>query len=166
DPLDLYVFAGGGLVPTIIDEATDFPGNAATVSPATLAAIVGNVTLQASRYMRISDPITLTTAGQGLTATVAAYTVPAAPDPLSMSTAVSNRMDLAAGITTNGGAVSLTAPTIQNVASPPTISIATGGGAISLSASNQIQGSNLALNAGAGAVTATNTVGSINLGGV
>lgn len=166
DPLDLFVFAAGGLIPTIIDESADFPSNAATVSPATLAAIVGNVTLQASRYMRITDPIMLTTAGQSLTATVDPYTTPALPDPLALSTGVSNRLDLAAGITTAGGAVSLTAPTIQNVASPPTIAIATSGGAISLNSSNQIQASNLALNAGAGAVTATNTVGSISLGAV
>ena len=162
DPLDLYVFAGGGVISTIIDEATDFPANAATVSPATLAAIAGNVTLQASRYMRISDPITLVTAGQGLTATVNAYTAPALPDPLALSS-VTNRLDLAAGITTAGGAVTLNAPTIQNVASPPTISIATSGGAISLTAASQIQGGGLSLNAGAGAVTATATAGSITL---
>ncbi len=170
DPLDLYVFAGGGLNSTIINSATsipaDFPSNAATVSPATLAAISGNVTLQASRYMRISDPIALTTAGQSLTATVGTYTTPALPDPLALSSAVSNRLDLGAGITTNGGAVSLTAPTIQNVASPPTISIATSGGAISLNSTGQISGGSLALNAGTGAVTATNTVGSITLGAV
>jgi filamentous hemagglutinin family protein len=169
DPLDLYVFAGGGINSTIINSATavpaDFPSNAATVSPATLAAITGNVTLQAARYMRITDPITLTTAGQGLTATVGAYTVPAAPDPLSMSTAVSNRLDLGAGITTSSGAVTLNAPTIQNVAASP-ITIATNGGAISLNATNQISGTNLALNASSGAVSATNTVGSIGLGAV
>jgi len=162
DPLDLYVFAGGGIISTIIDEATDFPSNAATVSPATLAAIAGNVTLQASRYMRIGDPVALTTAGQGLTATVNTYTAPALPDPLALSS-VSNRLDLAAGITTVGGAVTLNAPTIQNVASPPTISIATSGGAINLNAASQIQGGSLSLNAGAGAVTATATAGSITL---
>src|SRR6185295_7046755 len=47
DPLDLYVFSGGGINPTIINPTTsvpaDFPSNAATVSPATLAGIVGNV---------------------------------------------------------------------------------------------------------------------------
>ena len=164
DPLDLYVFAGGGLDPTIIDESTDFPSNAATVSPATLAAINGNVNLYASRYMRISDPIVLTTAGQALTATVDTYTAPASPDPLALST-IPNRLDVAAGITTAGGAVSLNAPTIQSIGFSP-ISIATRGGAISLTSSNQILASNLALDAGSGAVTATNMGRFISLGPV
>ncbi|MBL8381888.1 MAG: filamentous hemagglutinin N-terminal domain-containing protein, partial [Burkholderiales bacterium] len=45
DPLDLFADAVGGLNPSIIDETTDFPNHAVTVSPATLAAITGNVTL-------------------------------------------------------------------------------------------------------------------------
>ena len=53
DPLDLYVFNGGGVnsatggvvTSSIVDETTDFPSNAITVSPTTLASIAGNVTL-------------------------------------------------------------------------------------------------------------------------
>jgi len=152
DPLDLFVFSGGGLIPSIIDEATDFPGNAATVSPATLAAITGNVNLFASRYMRISDPVTLTTPGQGLTAQVGTYTAPALPDPIALDTNTPNRLDIATNITTTGGAVALNAPSIQSVA---TSTIATGGGAISLNTSGAVQASLLSLNAGTGAVTAT-----------
>lgn len=158
DPLDLFVFSGGGVVPSIIDENTDFPSNAATVSPATLASIVGNVTLHASRYMRISDPITLTTPGQSLTAMVETYTPPTLPDPNSLSTSVPNRLDIAADITTNGGAVSMSAPTIQALNHPVDGApiIFTNGGSITLSSgSSAIQASQLALNAGSGAVIAT-----------
>lgn len=153
DPLDLYVFSGGGVVPSIIDENTDFPTNAATVSPATLEAINGNVSLFASRYMRISDAIDLSnTPGKTFTAQVGAYTPPALPDPLALSTGISNVLEIGASITTNGGAVSLIAPTIQSVAAS---TISTSGGAIVLDSSGAtIQASSLSLNAGGGAVSA------------
>ncbi len=163
DPLDLFVDAQGGLNPAIVNESTDFPRNAATVSPATLASVVGNVTLLASRYLRISSPITLTTAGQSLAATVETYTAPASPDPLSLSTStIFNELEIGANITTNGGAVSLTAPTIQGVAAS---TLATAGGAINLSSTGSIQASLVALNAGSGAITATSG-GSLQLGAV
>jgi filamentous hemagglutinin family protein len=153
DPLDLYVFNGGGGIPSITDESTDFPTNAATVSPTTLAGITGNVSLFASRYMRISDPINLTTAGQSLTAQVGTYPPPALPDPLALSTSVPNRLDIGADITTNGGAVSLSAPTIQTVAGSL---ISTSGGAITLfSNASSIQASQLSLDAASGAVNVT-----------
>lgn len=155
DPLDLYVFSGGGTVPSIIDENTDFPTNAATVSPATLEAINGNVSLFASRYMRISDAIDLSnTPGKTFTAQVGVYTPPALPDPLALSTGISNVLEIGADITTNGGAVSLIAPRISTIA---TSTILTGGGAINLDTSGgtSMQASLLTLNAGAGAVTAT-----------
>ena len=166
DPLDLFVFANGGIDKTIADNTnasgSTFPSNAATVSPSTLAAVSGNVTLLASRFMQITDPINLTTPGQGLTATVSTYTVPAAPDPLSLSNSVANRLDLRAGITTVGGLVTLNAPTIFNAIGSP-LSIATSGGAINLNATN-ISGSNLTLNAGTGAVTTSG--GSVSLTGI
>jgi filamentous hemagglutinin family protein len=169
DPLDLFVFSGGGVVPSIIDENTDFPSNAATVSPTTLAAVSGNVTLLASRYMRISDPITLTTPGQSLTATVETYTPPALPDPNSLSTSVPNRLDIGANITTAGGAVTLSAPTIQSFNHPidgaPTIF--TSGGAITLSSSGStIQASQLSLDAGAGAVNVSAPTSFIQLNAI
>lgn len=164
DPLDLYVDAAGGLIPDIVDENTDFPANAATVSPETLANIVGNVTLYASRYMRINGAIDLTTTvggtptatpGKTLTATVGTWpdtvTPLASTDPLNLSVGtVPNQLDIGAGITTANGAVSLTAPRIQSVAAS---TIATAGGAVSLSAAGAIQASSLAIDAGSGAVT-------------
>jgi filamentous hemagglutinin family protein len=169
DPLDLFAFAGGGLNPTIIDEATDFPSNAATVSPATLAAITGNVTLFASRYMRISDPIALTTAGQGLTAQVGTYTAPALPDPLNLSSSnnqinnIPNRLDIGGNVTTAGGAVSLIAPAIQSFNAP---TITTAGAPINVTTTTgAIQAFSLSLDAGAGAVTAT-SANSLQVGAV
>ena len=91
DPLDLFIDIAGGLNPFIIDENTDFPNHAITVSPATLAAIVGNVTLFASRDMRFNSAVTLTGAGQGLSANAG------------------RDLQIGAGIITNGGAVALTA---------------------------------------------------------
>lgn len=165
DPLDLYVFTGGGLDPAIINESSDFPNNTATVSPATLEAISGNVTLFASRYMRISDPIDFSaTPGKGLTAQVGVYTPPALPDPLALSTGtIPNRLDIGANITTAGGAVSLIAPSIQSVA---TSLISTAGGAISLNTSGStISAPQLSLNAGTGAVT-VNSGSSVQLSAV
>lgn len=169
DPLDLYVLNSGGVdsstgarTSAIIDETTDFPANAVTVSPNTLAGIAGNVTLYASRYMRIGNDISLTRPGQSLTATVGTYTAPAAPDPVAQDTVTPNRMDIGTdiangkgvNITTAGGAVSLDAPLIQGLT---TSKIATGGGAITLNSSGAIQASQLSLDAGTGAVSATST---------
>lgn len=170
DPLDLYVVnsggvnsASGGLLTTsIVDETTDFPSNAITVSPAALAGFAGNVTLYASRYMRIGNDITLTRAGQSLTAKVGTYTAPASPDPVAQDNVTPNRLDIGtdiatgkgANITTAGGAVSLDAPLIQGLT---TSKIATSGGAITLNSTGAIQASQLSLDAGTGAVTATST---------
>ena len=168
DPLDLYVFTNGGIdsaagvvrTSGIADEATDFPSNAVTISPGTLAGIAGNVTLYASRYMRIGNDITLTTPGQSLTATVGTYAAPALPDPVAQDNVTPNRLeigtDIATGkgvnITTTGGAVTLNAPLIQGIT---TSKISTAGGAITLISSGAIQASQLSLDAGGGAVTAT-----------
>ncbi len=169
DPLDLYVDALGGQIAEIInnlDPTTEFPGNAATVSPDTLANIVGNVTLHASRYLRINSAIDLTTTvgatptatpGKTLTAEVDTWPDATSPlattDPLNLSVGtVPNQLDLGANITTANGAVSLTAPKIQTFAAS---TIATAGGAVSLSAAGAIQASALAIDAGSGAVTVT-----------
>jgi filamentous hemagglutinin family protein len=176
DPIDLFVDAQGGLNPDIINESTDFPSNAATVSPDTLKNIVGNVTLFASRYMRINSAIDLTTTagefptatpGKGLTAQVGTWpdaTTPlAATDPLNLSVGtVPNQLDIGANITTANGAVSLSAPRIQTFAAS---TIATAGGAISLTAP-QIFASALTLDAGAGAVTGTASSGVLQLNAI
>lgn len=175
DPIDLFVDAQGGLNPDIINESTDFPSNAATVSPDTLKDIVGNVTLYASRYMRINSAIDLTTTagasptatpGKGLTAQVGTWpdTTPlAATDPLNLSVGtVPNQLDIGANLTTANGAVSLSAPRIQTFAAS---TIATAGGAISLTAP-QIFASALTLDAGAGAVTGTASSGALQLNAI
>jgi hypothetical protein len=107
DPLDLFVDAVGGLNPSIIDENTDFPDHAVTVAPATLAAIVGNVTLYASRDIRLNSLITLAGAGQGL--------------------APRRDFQIGAGITTNGGRFRSAARNMTTFGASP---IATSGGSV------------------------------------
>ena len=145
DPLDLFIDTAGGLNPDIINEATDFPNNAATVSPATLTAINGNVTLYASRDLRFNNAVSLTGAGQGLTAFAG------------------RNLQLGAAITTAGGAVSLTAAQAMTTFGAP--SITTAGGNVALSAQSISAGS-MNVNAGAGAVSAVSSAGSTSLGAV
>ena len=143
DPLDLFVDAVGGLNPSIIDENTDFPDHAVTVAPATLAAIVGNVTLYASRDMRLNSLITLAGAGQGLAANAG------------------RDFQIGAGITTNGGAVSLTAA--RNMTTFGASPIATSGGSVTLTAQSISAGA-MTVAAGTGAVNATTSAGALTLG--
>ena len=145
DPLDLFVDSAGGLNATIIDEATDFPANSATVSPATLAAITGNVTLLATRDMRINSAVSLTGAGQGIAA-------------------IAGRdLQIGAGISTTGGAVSVTAGrTLSTFNSSP---IATTGGNVALSAQT-ISAASMTVAAGAGSVSAVAGAGALSLGTV
>ncbi len=155
DPLDLFVDTVGGIIPGIIDESTDFPNNTVTVSPATLAAISGNVTLYASRDMRFNSAVTLTGAGQGLAATAG------------------RDLQLGSTLTTNGGAVSLTAG--RNLIGFGTPQITTGGGAVTLNAQviaptspppTVVSQSLISITAGTGAVTATATAGGLRLANV
>ncbi|HNE42079.1 MAG TPA: filamentous hemagglutinin N-terminal domain-containing protein [Rhodocyclaceae bacterium] len=155
DPLDLFVDTVGGIIPGIIDESTDFPNNTVTVSPATLAAISGNVTLYASRDMRFNSAVTLTGAGQGLAATAG------------------RDLQLGSTLTTNGGAVSLTAG--RNLIGFGTPQITTGGGAVTLNAQviaptspppTLVSQSLISITAGTGAVTATATAGGLRLANV
>ena len=189
DPVDAFVFADGGLDATITDPnfiPDLFPSNVATVSPATLAGVVGNVALHATRYMRIMNDIDLTaTPGQGLTATVGTYVAPALPDPLALNApgtnpdqlgpvTIFNRMDIGANIMTMGGAVSLSAPEIQSFNAP---AISTMGGPISLVATgaiSRLSGTALELDAGttgavsamAGTVSAFSELRLSNVGGI
>jgi filamentous hemagglutinin family protein len=143
DPLDLFVDAVGGLNPSIIDETTDYPDHAATVAPATLAAIVGNVTLYASRDMRLNSLITLAGAGQGLAANAG------------------RDLQIGAGITTNGGAVSLVAA--RNMSTFGSSPIATSGGNVTLSAQS-ISNVSMTVAAGTGTVNAQPSAGALTLG--
>src|SRR5688572_2834912 len=165
DPLDLYVFGGGGIDSTILNPTTDlFPDNAATVSPGTLAAIVGDVTLHARRYMLISSAVTVSGA---FTATVDSYTgtsLPALPDPLALSVSSSsgwiNGLHLGANITA-GGQVNLTAPIISSVAAS---TVQSTGAGINLTAGSQAGTSSINLSA-LGAVKVVSG-GTVNLGTV
>ncbi|MFO0521086.1 MAG: filamentous hemagglutinin N-terminal domain-containing protein, partial [bacterium] len=144
DPLDLFIDTAGGVNPFIIDETTDFPTNAVTVTPGTLAAITGNVALYASRDMRFNSNVTLTGAGQSLTAQAG------------------RDLQLGSTLTTSNGAVSLNAGrAITTFGSP---SIAAGTGAVSAVSEN----GGLALGAvsSAGSLAASATNGNLNLGAV
>src|SRR6185436_15935221 len=99
----LFITDDGGSNTTLIDEASDVPGNAVTITPLALAGIGGNVIMKAGRYMLFSSPVTLTKAGQSLTATVDQWT------PTVPGGSFSNSLYIGADITTTGGAVSLTA---------------------------------------------------------
>ena len=101
DPENILIATGGGSVPEILDPSfTDmfgaFASNTASISPAALAAIGGNVVLQASEDIVFASPVALTAPGAGLTATAGEtlYVVHGAD------------------ITTNGGAVTLHAGTV------------------------------------------------------
>ncbi|GAB4171315.1 MAG: hypothetical protein Fur0039_11450 [Rhodocyclaceae bacterium] len=145
DPLDLFIDAHGGINPLVIDEATDFPASAVTVSPATLAGIAANVVLFASRDLRFNSAVALTGAGQGLSAQAG------------------RNLEMAAGITTAGGDVSLTAAeSLTTYAYSP---IATAGGAVTLNAKS-ISASWMDVAVGAGAVTASASAGSLDLGSI
>ncbi len=166
DPLDLYIDSAGGLNPSIIDESTDFPDNAVTVSPATLEAIVGNVTLYASHDMRFNSAVALTGASQGLTASAGNDLQIGASITTSggaVSLAAGRNVQIGAGITTSGGAVSLAAG--GNLTAFAASPIATAGGNVTLSAQT-ISAAPLSIAAGAGSAGATTSVGGLTLGAV
>ena len=116
DPRNITVQSGGAAAYSQVDDFNDTPASDFTVDPATLAAVTGNVVLQANNDITVTNAITLTTAGQNLTLQA-------------------GRSILAnANITTNNGEISLTAnETVANGvvdvnrdAGPATITMATG----------------------------------------
>ena len=144
DPLDLIVSATSGILTTVVDEFADFIGNVVTVSPTTLAAVAGNVILQAARDIYIKNEIALTTAGAGITMT--------AGGALFDSGSIFNN----AGIRTNAGAVTLRAESIFGVGG-----VTSTGGAVDLLTSGILQYSG-AINSGGGNVTLASTTGYVN----
>ena len=171
DPLDLFVDAVGGLNPTIIDENTDFPDHAVTVSPQTLQdRIDGNVTLYASRDLRINSAIDLTKRSavplQPLNPLPPLPQLPPviANDPTpgkGLTVQAGRDLQIGAGITTNGGAVSLTAArNFSTFASSP---IATTGGNVTLAAQS-ISANSMTVAAGTGTVNAQSSAGALTLG--
>ncbi|MDP2809331.1 MAG: filamentous hemagglutinin N-terminal domain-containing protein, partial [Rhodocyclaceae bacterium] len=148
DPETLWIADFGGFLPQIAEPTSAFAAittGIATISPASLAAVGGNISLAATKELIIDDPISLTAAGASLTATAGKLLV----------------LTPGSGISTNNGAVSLTggtagAPTSQDttyfpLAGPGTCTSGTcyangsllimapvnsGGGAINLVAQN------------------------------
>jgi len=140
DPLDIFISSSGGLLPSVVDQFADFPSNVVTISPAALAAVGANVTLQANRDIIIKDAIALSTGGAGLTATAG-----------GLNSSASGMINNLGGITTAGGAVTLLATSING-----TGIISSNGGAVSLTTTGQF--------AYSGAITAGG--GDINLSSV
>ncbi len=144
DPLDILVSLTSGILPTIVDEFADFASNVVTVSPLTLAAVGGNVVLQAERDIYVRDAIHLTAAGAGLSAT--------AGGALFNAGSIINT----AGITTNGGAVTLRGQSIVGAGA-----ITSNGGAVDLLTSGSLNYSS-AISSGGGAVTLASQSSSVN----
>jgi filamentous hemagglutinin family protein len=116
DPLDIFISSSGGLLPSVVDQFADFPSNVVTISPAALAAVGANVTLQANRDIIIKDAIALSTGGAGLTATAG-----------GINSSAGGMINNIGGITTAGGAVTLSATSINGSGG-----ISSNGGAVSL----------------------------------
>ena len=67
DPRNITVQSGGTATYSQVNAFSVSPASNFTVDPATLAAVTGNVVLEANNDIRVNDPITLTTPGQSLT---------------------------------------------------------------------------------------------------
>lgn len=145
DPLDILVSLTSGILPIVVDEFADFASNVVTISPLTLAAVGGNVVLQAVRDIYVRDPIALTASGAGVSMTAGG----------AMFDAGSIFMSHQDGITTNGGAVTLRA---QSISGPG--GITTAGGAVDLMTSDSLAYS-AAIASGGGNVTLAAQDGSI-----
>ena len=91
DPHNITVASGGTATYAQVDTFASTPSTDQSVDPATLAAVNGNVVLQANNDITVSNPIDLTTAGATLTLQAGRSIV------------------IDAGLTTNNGAISLTA---------------------------------------------------------
>ncbi len=143
DPLDILVSLTSGILPIVVDEFADFASNVVTISPLTLAAVGGNVVLQAVRDIYVRDAIALTTAGAGLTMM--------AGGAMFDSGSIFNTT----GITTTAGAVTLRANSITGPGG-----ITTAGGAVDLMTADSLNYTG-AISSGGGAVTLASTNGSV-----
>ncbi|MEP6970211.1 MAG: filamentous hemagglutinin N-terminal domain-containing protein, partial [Betaproteobacteria bacterium] len=144
DPLDILVSLNSGILPSVVDEFTDFASNVVTVSPLTLAAVGGSVVLQAMRDIYVRDAIKMTAYGAGLTAT--------AGGALFNAGSIINT----AGITTNAGAVSLRGQAISGAGG-----ITTAGGAIDLTTAGALNYTG-AISSGGGTVVLASQNSSVN----
>ncbi len=144
DPLDILVSLTSGILPSVVDEFSDFASNVVTVSPLTLAAVGGSVVLQAERDIYVRDAITLTASGAGLTVN--------AGGALFNAGSIINT----AGITTNAGAVTLRGQSISGAGG-----ITTQGGAVDLMTSGALNYTG-AIQSGGGSVTLASQNSSVN----
>ena len=137
DPLDILVSTAGGILPSVVDQFSDFAGNVVTISPTKMAAINGNVVLQAERDIYFMDAVALTAAGAGLSATAGGTT---------FNSVNGGNIFLNQSISTTGGAVNLRGVGISGVGT-----ITTTGGAVDLMTSGSLTYSS-AIDSGGGAV--------------
>jgi trimeric autotransporter adhesin len=144
DPLDILVSLTSGILPSVVDEFSDFASNVVTVSPLTLAAVGGSVVLQAERDIYVRDALTLTASGASLTVN--------AGGALFNAGSIINT----AGITTNAGAVTLRGQSISGAGG-----ITTQGGAVDLMTSSALNYTG-AIQSGGGSVTLASQNSSVN----
>ena len=147
DPLDILVSTGGGILPSVVDQFSDFAGNVVTISPTKIAAINGSVVLQAERDIYFVDAVAMTAPGAGLTATAGGAT---------FDSANGGQIFLNQNISTTGGAVTMRAVGISGAGT-----ITTTGGAVDLMTSGTLNYSS-AISSGGGAVKLASTLGSVN----
>ncbi len=147
DPLDILVSSAGGILPSVVDQFSDFAGNVVTISPTKMAAINGNVVLQAERDIYFMDAVALTAAGAGLSATAGGT---------SFNSVNGGNVFVNQNISTTGGAVNLRGVGISGAGT-----ITTTGGAVDLMTSGSLTYSS-AIDSGGGAVNLASQLGSVN----
>ena len=146
DPENIIVATVGGANYSDVSDASAAPGTTQTVSTATLIGVGGNVILAATNNITFSDPLALTTAGAGITATAG------------------NAIAVNAGITTLNGAISL-----QSGSGGVTLNagISSGNGAVTITSSGGTitQVAATAVNAGTGTIALNAGTGAVTLNG-
>ncbi|MDT7044140.1 filamentous hemagglutinin N-terminal domain-containing protein [Candidatus Nitronereus thalassa] len=151
DPLNIIVITGGTAAAGDVDAFADNPGSSLTIAPATLDAVAGNVTLQATADISFINAVNLTTAGATFTAQ--------AQDDISVN----------ADITTNAGAITLSADDDASGAGSLTlaagVTVNSGGANISMKAFDMTIDGTSAVNSGAGSTTLLAAVGGTDVGG-
>jgi trimeric autotransporter adhesin len=147
DPLDILVSSAGGILPSVVDQFSDFAGNVVTITPTKMATINGTISLQAERDIYFMDAVTLTLPGAGLNATAGGTT---------FNSVNGGNVFLNENISTTGGAVTLRGVGISGAGT-----ITTTGGAVDLTTSGSLTYSS-AIDSGGGAVNLASQLGSVN----
>jgi filamentous hemagglutinin family protein len=151
DPLNILVITGGTAAAADVDAFADNPGSSLTIAPATLDAVAGNVTLQATDSITFINDLTLNTGGATLTAQA------------------QNNVNVNANITTTGGAITLSADDDASGAGNLTlaagVTVNSGGANISMKAFDMTINGTSSVNSGAGTTTLLAAVGGTDVGG-